>query len=57
MKKMGCVMTVLVEYAGFTYELKNGKAVPTTGQHKAANKEKHRRAALKLLEELQDGIQ
>ena len=42
---------LLHEYAGFMYHVKivDGKAVeaqPTNGQHPAANKDKHRKAAV-----------
>ena len=46
------MLTVLgtIEYAGFTYEIsREGEiiyAIPTPGQHRAAYKEKHRRAAI-----------
>lgn len=34
------------EYAGFHYHLTDGAMVPLPGQHNAASKDKHRRAAL-----------
>ncbi len=51
----------IYEYAGFTYlvESKSGggvKLIPAPGQHPAAYKEKHRRAALECyLEDHEDG--
>lgn len=35
----------VVEYAGFRYEMRNGHAHPLPGQHPAAHKERHCRAA------------
>jgi SNF2 family DNA or RNA helicase len=35
----------LIEYAGFQYAMRDGRAVPLPGQHHAASKERHRQAA------------
>jgi hypothetical protein len=50
------MISVIHEYAGFRYfmEYENGLAVratPCPGQHPAANKEKHRRAALETYQQ------
>jgi hypothetical protein len=41
---------MIYEYAGFLYDTENNFA-PIAGQHKAANKEKHRRNARACYEE------
>jgi hypothetical protein len=37
---------VIYEYAGFRYKIEDGFAVPLPGQHPAANKERHKMAAM-----------